>query len=218
MIYVGGHFILIHRLLEPVSAWLWLAFWLVWVVWGFITSRRRLVITRERGGLRLGWWMLLIWVIYKICTGSILPGYLPNGLYMIFIWLGNILGTYLWAGSLPAVIAGFLLEVFGLSLAIWARAHLGAFWSGQVVLREGHLVVDTGPYRLIRHPIYSGILLALIGTFLMSGWVLWLVILGVAAVNMTARLQSEECLLTRELGEEYVRYRSRTRMLIPWLL
>jgi protein-S-isoprenylcysteine O-methyltransferase Ste14 len=48
--------------------------------------------------------------------------------------------------------------------------------------------------------------------------VLWLVILGVAAVNMVARLQSEECLLTRELGEEYVRYRSRTGMLIPWLL
>lgn len=79
-------------------------------------------------------------------------------------------------------------------------------------------MVDTGPYNLIRHPIYSGILLGLIGTFIMYGWVLWLVILVGAVVNMAARLQSEECLLIRELGEEYVRYRSRTRMLFPWLL
>ncbi len=192
----------INNMIGMVSGWLWLAFILLWHVWGTITSRQRSVTVRGQRGAGLIWWAVLIVVLYLSYTGA----------------FHRSLVLPLWPGSPPVMEAGFGLEVLGMCLAIWARSHLGAFWSSQVALREGHRVVDTGPYRLIRHPIYSGILLAMIGTFLMTDAPLWLVILAGYAVYVGWKALNEERLLTRELGDEYVSYRSRTRMLIPWLL
>jgi protein-S-isoprenylcysteine O-methyltransferase Ste14 len=189
---------------------LWLAFMLLWLVWGAITNRQRPVVRRRRRGERAIWWAWIIVLLILLSFNSVFRSLLTAP---ILFW-----GTRLWPGYLLVAEAGFCLEVLGMSLAIWARYHLGHLWSSEVVLRKGHHVVDTGPYRLVRHPIYSGILLAMAGTFLMAGNILWLLILAGYAVYVGRKALNEERLLTRELGDEYVRYRSRTRMLIPWLL
>lgn len=187
------------RDLYLLSGWLWAAFWVLWLVWGLITTRQRRVVAG--GGAVIPVWAIVIAVIF----------FRRN-------FLSYFPASILWAGHPPAAIAGFLLELLGLALTVWARYYLGSFWSGSVVLREGHRVVDTGPYRLVRHPIYSGILLAALGTFFMDGSTLWLVVLVAGTAGFWWKARAEERLLTTELGEEYAAYRRRTRMLIPWLL
>lgn len=193
----------VNSIFGVIPGGLWWAFLLLWLVWGAITNRQRPVVRRGRRDARVIWWVGLLVVLSLFSFNG--PG-------------RRFLASTLWPGSLPVVEAGLLLEVLGMGLAIWARYHLGTLWSSQAVLRTGHRVVDTGPYRLVRHPIYSGILLAMLGTFLMAGQTLWLVILAGYAVFVGQKALNEERLLTRELGDEYVQYRSRTYMLIPWLL
>jgi protein-S-isoprenylcysteine O-methyltransferase Ste14 len=124
----------------------------------------------------------------------------------------------LWMTPAPA---GWLLvglEVAGLAFAWWARLHLGALWSGMLTLREGHRVVDTGPYRLVRHPIYTG--------FIAGAWAVALIVATPASlagalvltVVMSVKSKTEERLLRRELGEaSYTDYAARTPMLVPFV-
>jgi protein-S-isoprenylcysteine O-methyltransferase Ste14 len=121
----------------------------------------------------------------------------------------------------PAVVevgaAGWVLTALGMLFSIWARVSLGRNWSGRVVLKHGQELVATGPYALVRHPIYTGLLVALTGTALYDGR--WRALLGLAffAIGFWLKARSEENLLEREFGEEYRSYRARTPMLIPSL-
>jgi len=191
----------IYGIIETTSMWLWLAFILLWLFWGVISNRQRAVTVRKTGNVSLIWWAGLIMILYLDSTGTF-QHFLAHGL---------------WRGALSTMEAGFVLEMLGMGFAIWARGYLGSLWSSDVALREGHHVVSAGPYRLVRHPIYSGILLAMLGTFIISGATLWLVILAAYAAYTGWKALNEERLLIRELGDEYAQYRSHTRMLIPWL-
>jgi protein-S-isoprenylcysteine O-methyltransferase Ste14 len=119
------------------------------------------------------------------------------------------------AGWAP-VIAGALLFVAGLSLRFWAILTLGRFFKVTVSIQAGHRVVRAGPYRLLRHPSYSGLLVALLGLGLMlETW------LGLAAsivlplIGLLIRIRVEESALTDALGSEYASYAAETRRLIP---
>jgi protein-S-isoprenylcysteine O-methyltransferase Ste14 len=102
-------------------------------------------------------------------------------------------------------------------LAIVSRIHLGRQWSAQVQLRQDHKVIKTGPYRLLRHPIYTGIFLTVIGLFLMNGR--WLGLLGVLVLVVAYyfKIAAEERLLLTHFGEEYRDYMKKTYRLIPWV-
>jgi protein-S-isoprenylcysteine O-methyltransferase Ste14 len=119
----------------------------------------------------------------------------------------------------PAVVevgaAGWLLTALGMLFSIWARLSLGRNWSGRVVLKEGQELISSGPYALVRHPIYTGLLVALAGGALYDGR--WRAMLGLAffAIGFWLKARSEEALLEGEFGEEYRSYRARTPMLIP---
>jgi protein-S-isoprenylcysteine O-methyltransferase Ste14 len=110
----------------------------------------------------------------------------------------------------------FALVAASFGFCWWARRHLGRLWSGFVTLKEGHRMVDTGPYGLVRHPIYSGVMAAALATALiraspmaLAGFVL--IVVGFA---MTARI--EERFLREQLGAEaYDDYRRRVPMLVP---
>ena len=124
----------------------------------------------------------------------------------------------LWAAPAWAGWALLGLQTAGLAFAWWARLHLGALWSGMLTLREGHRVVDTGPYRLVRHPIYTG--------FITGAWALALIVATPAAlagalvltVVMSVKAGTEERFLRKELGEaSYADYAARTPMLIPFI-
>ncbi len=111
---------------------------------------------------------------------------------------------------------GILLTVTGMSLAVWARVFLGKNWGFPRTLKQGHELVTSGPYTLVRHPIYAGMLVALFGSALVVGiiWLFPFVVLGVYFVHSA---KVEEKLLTRQFPDQYPNYMKRTKMLIPFL-
>ena len=113
--------------------------------------------------------------------------------------------------------AGWILTAVGMLFSVWARVTLGRNWSASVVLKHGQELISTGPYALVRHPIYTGLLVALTGTALYNGR--WRALLGLAcfAISFWLKARSEEDLLEGEFGEQYRSYRARTPMLIPSL-
>ena len=113
--------------------------------------------------------------------------------------------------------AAIVFVAAGIALAIWARRHIGEFWSARVTLKVDHQLIQSGPYARVRHPIYSGILLAMIGTALFVGE--WRAVIGVMLVFLAhwTKARREEELLASQFGQPYAEYRKRTGSLIPWL-
>jgi protein-S-isoprenylcysteine O-methyltransferase Ste14 len=109
------------------------------------------------------------------------------------------------------------MVIVGLGISVWARRHLGKFWSSRVTLKEGHELIQSGPYARVRHPIYSGIALAMIGTALFVGE--WRAVLGatIFIVGHWLKARREETLLISQFGPKYEEYRDRTGSLIPRL-
>jgi len=98
----------------------------------------------------------------------------------------------------------------------WARLHLGKLWSGAVTRKENHRVVDTGPYAVVRHPIYTGLLGATLVTAIAEATVPALLALAVIATGLWLKARLEEDFLRRELGDAYDAYRRRVPMLLPF--
>lgn len=113
--------------------------------------------------------------------------------------------------------AAIVLVATGIALAIWARRHIGEFWSARVTLKVDHQLIQSGPYARVRHPIYSGILLAMIGTALFIGE--WRAVIGVVLIFLAhwMKARREEKLLESQFGQAYAEYRKRTGSLIPRL-
>jgi protein-S-isoprenylcysteine O-methyltransferase Ste14 len=114
---------------------------------------------------------------------------------------------------------GILLMFLGVLVRQWAIAILGRFFSLTVQIVEDHKVVEKGPYRLVRHPSYTGVLITFIGLGLavQSGGAL-LVLLVVFGVSFGYRMLVEERTLLSELGPDYASYMKRTKRLIPFLI
>jgi len=112
---------------------------------------------------------------------------------------------------------GLALILVGFGVSIWARRHLGRFWSARVTLKVDHQLIQSGPYARVRHPIYSGLLLTMLGTAIFVGE--WHALLGVALFFSAhwEKSRREEALLVREFGETYEQYCNRTGALIPRL-
>lgn len=119
----------------------------------------------------------------------------------------------------PWVVAiGLTVHVASLLLAISARRHLGRFWSGEVTQKVGHELVRTGPYRLVRHPIYTAILGMFVGMATVSGDLHAFVAVVVIAIAYWRKIRIEERNLSELFGATYDDYRRSTRALIPWVI
>ncbi len=119
----------------------------------------------------------------------------------------------------PVFYVGIAAMVLGIAVRQWAIATLGAFFSAHVRALEQHRIVRSGPYRLVRHPSYSGAMLILVGIgFAVLSWGAVLVLLAFASVAYGYRIRVEEAFLVRELGPEYAAYMRETKRLIPFLL
>jgi protein-S-isoprenylcysteine O-methyltransferase Ste14 len=106
----------------------------------------------------------------------------------------------------------------GLLFTWWARIHLGRLWSDLIVKKAGHHVVDTGPYRLMRHPIYSGLILAAFATAIEKGNSFALLGAAIITLAFYTKARREERFLRAELGEgAYDAYASKTPMLMPFV-
>ncbi|MEI9932166.1 MAG: isoprenylcysteine carboxylmethyltransferase family protein [Rhizomicrobium sp.] len=108
------------------------------------------------------------------------------------------------------------LIVLGFAFSWWARVWLGTLWSGQVTVKADHRVVDTGPYGIVRHPIYTGILLAVYATMALKGTILGIAAAVLITLGLWMKARLEEGFLREELGSGYDDYRSRVPMLMPF--
>ncbi|HTZ50180.1 MAG TPA: isoprenylcysteine carboxylmethyltransferase family protein [Spirochaetia bacterium] len=129
-----------------------------------------------------------------------------------------VTGIHRFAVNHPAIqAAGAALCVIGLALALWARTSLGTNWSGSPAAKEGHELVTSGPYGVIRHPIYTGMLTMMLGTALIAGAPGLLVLVAFSAI-VAYRVRVEERLMQQLFPGTYREYRGRTRALIPFVL
>lgn len=157
----------------------------------------------------------------------------PFGLRLLAYWLPLALAVFLlgpgdWFAGCPlherfvpkapwVKAVGLLLTVAGIAVACHARHLLGRNWSSEVQLKQGHELIEAGPYRYVRHPIYSALLLALLGTALKVGDWRGLLALAIVAASFGYKLRHEERWLTDLFGQRYLDYMARTRALIPGL-
>lgn len=113
---------------------------------------------------------------------------------------------------------GLLLVLAGAAFTGIARLRLGANWSANPRIREGHTLSTTGPYRIVRHPIYSGILLMLLGTAVILGETRGYIAVALAFLGFLIKSRTEDHLLAERFGPDFIAYRHRTKALIPGIL
>jgi protein-S-isoprenylcysteine O-methyltransferase Ste14 len=118
----------------------------------------------------------------------------------------------------PLPWAGVGVALGGMLLAIWARVTLGRNWSGEVSAKIDHELVQWGPYRRVRHPIYTGAIAMYLGPALVSGRLSGVVSLALVAIAYARKIGQEERLLRAEFGDAWDAYRRRSRALVPWIL
>lgn len=177
---------------ELVFAVGWGAFWLYWLVAAFSMKRGRIPWSRE---LRIRALIVVIAVM----------------LVRFGVFRGHGLNKDPWRAAL-----GFALFPLGLGLAIWARVHIGRNWGTPMTQKEEPELVTSGPYHLIRHPIYSGILLAGLGTAAALSW-LWLIADGLGGVYFLYSATVEERYLAEQFPDTYPGYKRSTKMLLPFI-
>jgi protein-S-isoprenylcysteine O-methyltransferase Ste14 len=142
-----------------------------------------------------------------------------TGLYLLFGSPANPdwFNQPVFAVTLPVALAGFGLAACGIGFSIWARLTLGENWSDVATIKQDHALVVRGPYRVVRHPIYSGLLVALLGSALQRGLVRSFVAVVVCAVGLWLKVSVEEHFMVVRFGEQYLRYRRRVSALVPFI-
>jgi protein-S-isoprenylcysteine O-methyltransferase Ste14 len=179
-----------------ILAVLWIAFWMYWLIASFFAKKNIKVQYSPNLVRVLIILFLVVGLIFRI-----------NG-FLRFISMEFMDPTI--------KIIGLILTSFGLGIAVWARICLGANWGVPMSLKKDPELITAGPYRLIRHPIYSGILLALLGTGLANMFI-WFVILVIAAIYFVYSAQEEEKRLTQLLPIDYPEYKKHTKAMIPFI-
>ena len=123
----------------------------------------------------------------------------------------------LWPSSIWSFWIGAAVTVAGLLFAVWARQHLASNWSSAVTIKQGHELITSGPYTLVRHPIYTGILAGFLGTAIAMGQVRGFIGFVVIFIVLWAKLRMEEQWMRSEFGETYATYAQHTTALVPYL-
>jgi protein-S-isoprenylcysteine O-methyltransferase Ste14 len=169
-----------------------------WLVAAFSTKR-----TVERRG----WWRIssiIILLGYFLARAELLHTHWVNG--------------FLWHRTLFTGVVADAIALAGLAVMLWARVILGRNWSGGVAFKEGHELVMSGPYRLVRHPIYSGLLLMALGWAVWRGRYSGFWGLVVLVLLFWIKARAEEQLMIQHFGDAYRGYKARVKALIPYIV
>jgi len=178
----------------------WLVFVAIWIIAAVSTKR---TVYRETPAQRLRYWVWLVIAYFLLLYGPRLP--YPLNLRIV-------------PPVAPTALAAAVLCVIGLAFAVWARVTLGRNWSGVVTLKEDHELVERGPYRFVRHPIYTGILTMFFATALAVGHLAGFAATLLMFASFWIKLRDEEELMLQHFPGQYAAYRQRTRRIIPFVL
>ena len=170
----------------------WSAFWLYWLTAAISAKKGRASLS---GQLRVRA-VLLVLVILLVRLGA---------------FRSHRLNTDPWRTAI-----GLVVFALGLGFAIWARKHIGRNWGSPMTQKDEPELVTSGPYHLVRHPIYSGILLAGVGTAAALNW-MWLTAVVLAGVYFLYSATVEERYLTEQFPDNYPLYKRSTKMLVPFI-
>jgi protein-S-isoprenylcysteine O-methyltransferase Ste14 len=189
MIRISSHIIIVC----------WSIFFVVWLVSAFRTKRtveRQSLLSAlaHRIPIGLGWWMLA------------------------FPRLSPAMNHVVITRTILSQIIGVAICVYGLFFTLWARRTLAGNWSSDVTFKRDHELVRTGPYRFVRHPIYTGLLVMCLGTAIVIGQVRGAISLLLVGVGFWIKLRQEESLLLRHFPEAYPTYQREVKALVPFVI
>jgi protein-S-isoprenylcysteine O-methyltransferase Ste14 len=175
----------------------WIVFVAYWAVGALKTSR---TVSQESLASRSGFVLLEVSGFVSLFSGVAAIG---------------VLGRHIFHRTYALAVAGVALTWVGIAIALWARWHLGQYWSARITLKEDHELIRTGPYAHFRHPIYSGIILAAVGGALAIDR--WRCVAGVALIVLGYWLKArkEESVLAAQFGEAFREHCRHTGFLIP---
>jgi protein-S-isoprenylcysteine O-methyltransferase Ste14 len=179
--------------IEVVFAVGWLVFWTYWLVAAFSMKRGRTAWSRE---LRIRAVIVVLAIL----------------LFRLGAFQNNGLNSDPWRAGI-----GLALFAVGLGFAVWARRHIGRNWGTPMSQKDDPELVTSGPYRLVRHPIYSGILVAGVGTAVALS-LAWLIAVALAGVYFVYSATIEERNLAEQFPDRYPAYSRSTKMLVPFIL
>jgi protein-S-isoprenylcysteine O-methyltransferase Ste14 len=177
--------------------------WLSWLGYWTVAARNvKATLRRETYAARLGQVALIL------LAAVLLVRHQPLG------WLNQ--------RFLPETAAaywiGLVLVVTGLGFAVWARVHLGGNWSARITVKENHELIRSGPYGIVRHPIYAGLLLAILGTAISFGEWRGLLAFAFLTVSLLLKLRIEERFMAETFPDQYPRYCAEVPALIPFVM
>jgi protein-S-isoprenylcysteine O-methyltransferase Ste14 len=182
-----------------ICSFLWTFLGFVWLI-GWLWTKR----TQERAPLasRLLYGVPVVLAFYLVFNHNLNLGWLDARLFPQNIFLN---------------ISAITLTALGIAFAIWARFYLGQNWSSAVSVKIGHELIRTGPYAQVRHPIYSGIILGMIGTALARPDPRGLIAIILLCLAFSIKRRMEEVFMRKTFGPEYDDYSRATGALVPRL-
>lgn len=190
----------VNPLVKNIISICWSVFLVVWLLAAISTKR---TVYRESRAQRLRYTIPILIACYLLFRGYRLP--YPFNLRII--------------PQINAIlVAAAILCISGLGFCFWARAVLGGNWSGTVTLKENHELILRGPYRVVRHPIYTGLLAMVIATVIQQGYIAGIIGFILVFVSFWIKLNDEEELMRKQFPDQYAAYRERVKRIIPFIL
>lgn len=177
----------------------WFIFWISWLVSSFAVKRTAEVQSKN-WGLRF---VLLSFGLFVLMT------YVPG--------ISSVAAMRLWPSGSEVGLLADAIALTGLVILIWARLAIGRNWSGEVVLKEDHQLVTSGPYALMRHPIYTGLLLLMLATAVDYGVAGGFVYVAAFTAVFIYKSRIEERFMTGHFPEAYPAYMKKVKALIPFI-
>jgi protein-S-isoprenylcysteine O-methyltransferase Ste14 len=193
-----GGFVLSFFQNNPL-AWIWAVFGALWFLPAVFGKR---TLKQQTPGSRI---LQLVWLVAA---------------YVLFAnqdlgW--DLLNRRLVPAGMPASEVGYGLLGTGMLFALWARVFLGRNWSSNVTLKQDHTLVRSGPYRIVRHPIYTGLLVALLGTAIALGPLRCFIGVLLAAIAWKFKSMTEESFMVQQFGDQYRQYQMEVKGLVPYI-
>jgi protein-S-isoprenylcysteine O-methyltransferase Ste14 len=186
----------------------------------------------DLSALKVCGWLWMAWIFYWVFSAQFvlkmkknetfqrLQHTIPTFIGLMTIFYGTEIPELSWGPAYAKGIVNWIgvpVTLAGHAFSIWARIHLGKYWSGTVALKHDHKIVDTGPYRFVRHPIYTGLLTSVLGSAVAAGTIQAFFGFVVMIFGYIIKWKREEKIMLSEFGPAYANYMKKTKAVIPFV-